>query len=89
MKNYRGGKIMNKYLSNKVICYCEDHGIYEIYKTKGNVIMYYSFFSGEGFYKIVKNIKTGKETRTLLRYKRIPSFLRGANGSTKYNYCCG
>ena len=29
---------MNKYLSNKVICYCEDHGIYEIYKVLYSIL---------------------------------------------------
>lgn len=80
---------MNKPLPNKILCYCEDHGIYEIYKVRGNVITYYSFFTGEGIYKIVKNIKTGKETRKLTRYKSTPKFLIAENGGLKYNYCCG
>ena len=80
---------MDKPLSNKILCYCEDNGIYEIYKVRGNVIIYYSFFSGEGIYKIVKNIKTGREIRKLTRYKSTPKFLIAENGALKYNYCCG
>ena len=76
-------------MSDKIIAYCEQHGIYEVYSVKGNVITYYSYFGSEGFYKITKNIITGKGTRAQLRYKHTPKFLISANGGTKYNYFCG
>ena len=75
-------------ISNKAICYCEDHGIYELYSEKGNIITYYSYFGQEGFYKVTKNLKTGKETRKNLRYKMVPKFLKSELG-TKYNYFVG
>ena len=76
-------------MSDTIICYCEKHGIYEIYKVVGNIITYYSYFGSEGFYKIIKNIATGKETRKHLRYAKTPKFLITKDGYTKYNYFCG
>ena len=75
-------------LSDKAIIYCEDHGIYEVYSEKGNIITYYSYFGREGFYKVTKNLKTGNETRKNLRYKKVPKFLKSELG-TKYNYFVG
>ena len=75
-------------MNDSTIIYCENHGIYEIYKEKGNIITYYSYFGNEGFYKVVVNVKTKKETRKHLRYKKVPSFLIGEYG-TKYNYFVG
>ena len=51
-----------------VLLYCEKYGIYELYKEKGNVITYYSYFGNEGMYKVTKNVKTGRllTTKTLL-----------------------
>lgn len=72
----------------KVLEYCEKNGIYELYKVNGYVITYYSYFGSEGFYKIVRNVKTGKTTRTQLRYKKCPKFLIGKYG-VNYNYFCG
>ena len=71
-----------------VLRYCEDHGIYEVYRRKGNVITYYSYFGAEGIYKITKNVKTGFEARELTRYKKPPKFLVTDKG-TKYNYFTG
>ena len=71
-----------------VLCYCENHGIYEVYSRNGNTIVYYSFFGNEGFYKVTKNVVTGHETRKHLRYKKIPAFLQGEYG-TRYNYYTG
>lgn len=77
-------------MKNEILCYCEDHGIYEIYSVKGNVITYYSFYGwNEGFVKVTKNVKTGEEKRKRLRYKRVPKFLKTPEGWTKYNYFCG
>lgn len=78
-------------LSNNAIMFCEKEGVYEIYKEKGNIITYYSFYSDDlkhPFIKIVYNLKTGKEIRKRLRYKNAPKFLKGEYG-TRYNYCCG
>ena len=71
-----------------VLSYCEQYGIYNLYSEKGNIITYYSYFGDEGFYKITKNVKTGKEVRKHLRYKKTPKFLRPAEG-VKYNYFVG
>ena len=76
-------------MSNEVIKYCEQHGIYEVYKVVGNVITYYSYFGNEGFYKVTHNIVTGEETRNHLKCKKAPKFLFTENGATKYNYFCG
>lgn len=76
-------------MSDKIICYCEQYGIYEIYKTKGNTITYYSYFGSEGFYKVVVNVKTGRETRKHLRYTKPPKFLLTESGATRYNYFTG
>ena len=83
MKTYYN--ISSIFENNDVLRYCEDHGIYEVYSRRGNVITYYSLYS-EGFYKVVKNIKTGREVRKLLRYsiKNPPGFLK-----YKYNYMEG
>lgn len=75
-------------MADKAIQYCEEHGIYEVFKQIGNVITYYSYFGREGFYRVEHNLKTGKETRTNLRYKKTPKFLIGKLG-TRYNYFCG
>ena len=72
-----------------VLNYCETYGIYELHSEKGNVITYYSFFGNEGFYKVVKNVKTGREVRKHLRYKKTPKFLLTEDGCTKYNYFTG
>lgn len=71
-----------------VLLYCEKHGIYQLYKEKGNVITYYSYFGEEGLYKVTKNVKTGKEIRKHLRYKKIPKFLVTPKG-VLYNYFVG
>ncbi len=78
-------------LSDKAIGYAEDNGIYEIHKEKGNVITYYSFYGDDinyPFIKVTHNLKTGKEIRKRLRYKKAPKFLKGKYG-TRYNYHCG
>lgn len=75
-------------MTDKAIAYCEEHGIYEIYSEKGNIITYYSYFGSEGFVKVTHNIKTNKEERKHLRYKKTPKFLRGKYG-TRYNYFTG
>lgn len=71
-----------------ILLYCEEHGIYELYKEKGNIITYYSYFGNEGIYKVTKNVKTGIETRKHLRYKNIPKFLITPDG-VRYNYFVG
>lgn len=70
------------------ILYCEQHGIYEVYREKGNIITYYSYYGNEGFYRITKNVKTGREVRKHLRYKKVPKFLF-QEGNAKYNYFVG
>lgn len=75
--------------TDTVLRYCEKYGIYELYKEKGNVITYYSYFGNEGFYKVVKNVATGREVRKHLRYKKVPKFLLTKEGWTRYNYFVG
>lgn len=74
-----------KKINHNVLLYCEAHGIYEVYKEKGNIISYYSYFGNEGFYKVTVNVVTGKGNRKHLRYNNIPKFLKGEFG-VKYNY---
>lgn len=71
--------------NRKVLCYCENHGIYKVYSRNGNTIVYYSLYS-EGFYKITVNVVTGKEKRQLMKWKNIPEFLKS---ELRYNYCSG
>lgn len=68
--------------TNDVTRYAERLGIYEIYSRRGNTITYYSYFGSEGFYKIVRNLSTGIETRKHLTTKP-------KNIGNKYNYFCG
>ncbi len=78
--------------NRKVLSYCEGHGIYEIFSRRGNVITYYSFYNGEGFYKVKVNVtKPSTMVRKRMKTYRIghlPKFLIGEHG-TKYNYCEG
>lgn len=74
--------------NNPMLLYCEEHGIYQMYKAKGNVITYYSYYGTEGFYKVTVNVVTGREVRKHLRYKNTPDFLKEKDG-LKYNYYVG
>lgn len=74
--------------TESVLLYCEKYGIYELYKEKGNVITYYSYYGNEGIFKVTVNTKTGFEIRKHLRYKRIPKFLITPDG-VRYNYFVG
>ena len=75
--------------TDAVLIYCEKYGICELYAEKGNVITYYSYFGSEGFYKITTNVRTGREVRKHLRYKKTPKFLLTKDGYAKYNYFTG
>lgn len=78
-------------MTNEAIAYAEKIGIYEIWKQRGNVITYYSWYPDNlkhPILKVTRNLKTGKETRKHLRYKKVPKFLVTPEG-TLYNYCCG
>lgn len=72
-----------------VLLYCERYGIYELHSEKGNVITYYSYYGNEGFIRVTKNVKTGREVRKHLRYKNIPKFLKTEDGYVRYNYFTG
>lgn len=72
----------------EVLKYCERHGIYELYKENGSTITYYSYYGDEGYFKVVRNCKTGFEVRQHLRYKNCPKFLKGKFG-VRYNYFVG
>lgn len=72
-----------------VLEYCEKYGIYELYSEKGNTITYYSYYGKEGFIRVTKNVKTGREVRKMLRYRKTPKFLKTEDGCTKYNYFTG
>ena len=76
-------------MKKDILRYCEDNGIYEVYAIQGNTITYYSYYGADGFYKITKNIKTGKETRQKLRFKKAPKYLKTKDGYTRYNYFTG
>jgi len=85
---YTYGEILNNI---EVLRYCEDVGIIEPYSLKGNLLTYYSLYP-EGMYKVQHNMKTGCETRKLLRYKNfrhLPKMFYGEYGGTKYNYYIG
>ena len=75
-------------MKDNILCYCEKYGITEVYKVRGNTITYYSYFGGEGFYRVTKNVATGYERRKNLRYAKPPKFLNGQYG-VRYNYFCG
>ena len=76
-------------MKKEVLIYCENVGIYEIYTTRGYTVTYYSYYGNEGIYKVTKNVKTGKETREKLRYKKPPKFLKTKEGFYRYNYFTG
>lgn len=74
-------------MTDNALKYCEAHGIYELWKERGNVITYYSWYGDDlerPFLKVEHNIKTGNEKRKRLRFRTAPKFLVG-----RYNYCCG
>lgn len=73
-------------MKREILIYCENNGIYEIHAIQGNTITYYSYYGNEGFYKVTKNVKTGKETRKKLRFKKPPKYLKTKEGYAKYNY---
>lgn len=50
---------------------------YEVNEKKGTM-SYISYFGKEGFYKVVRNLLTGEETRTPQKSTKKP-----------YNYFCG
>lgn len=85
-----------EYWENIKTRYCEKIGIYEIYRETLKTITYYSYFGYEGFYKITKNLETGKQKRQHMKWNKAPAFLlvdSEINGKpfqfTKYNYFCG
>ena len=82
-------KIKARYWEQVAIRHCEKYGIYEIYKQHHNRLIYYSFFGSEGFYRIEKDLMSGEEKRTHLRYKKTPAFLLTKEGYTRYNYFTG
>lgn len=67
------------------------YGAYEIYKETTKTATWYSYFGSEGFVKVHMNFQSGKQTRTLMKWKwnHIPKHLLTADGCTKYNYFCG
>ena len=60
-------------MKDSIIVYCENHGIYEIYKERGNIITYYSYFGNEGFYKNVnkRNLLLVNKYHLVQAIKRI------------------
>lgn len=67
-----------EYWKTEKLLYMERIGIIEIYSETLKTITYYSYFGTEGFYKVHKNIETGKETRKHISRK-----------PKNYNYFCG
>ncbi len=78
------------------VSYMEKIGIIEIYSETLKTITYYSYFGSEGFYKITKNLESGKETRKHMKWTKTPkhllvetTFMGKPFTATKYNYFCG
>lgn len=69
-------------LSDKALEYCERVGVYEVWREKGDILTYYSYFGSEGFYKVEKNLMSGEEKRTHLKSK--PKAI-----GYRYNYFVG
>lgn len=76
-------------MTDEQIIWCEKVGVYEVYKQTEKTITYYSFYYGEGFYKVVKDFESGAEHRTLLKAQRTPKHLLSPEGHPLYNYCTG
>lgn len=57
------------------------------YAVKGNKMVYYSYYGGEGFYKVEHNLDTNAESRKPLS----DSYCRSAKWRklNRYNYFCG
>lgn len=59
------------------LCYAEKIGIYH-FEVRGSKIIYISYYGSEGFYKVTRDLLSGKETRK-----------HQASTKKKYNYFCG
>ena len=85
-----------QYWEQEKLLYMEKIGICEIYSETLKTITYYSYFGSEGFYKITKNLESGKETRNHMKWTKAPkhllvetTFMGEPFTATKYNYFCG
>lgn len=88
------------YYEQKALLYCEDKGISE-YLVNGEWLEYWSFFPGEGFRFIRRNLDTNEEVRDgfIPWDKRdgrpVPAFLKEVDANNealwwcKYNYNIG
>ena len=66
--------------------YRERCGIYQTYSETLKTMTWYSYFGSEGFYKVHKNIETGKETRKHMKWIKCPKHLRTSDGWDLYMY---
>ena len=88
------GKDDWKDMSEEALRYAESIGVYE-YEVQGQYMEYWSFFTGEGFRFIRRNLITDEEDReTLIPWTPdccwpTPRFLRTEYGATRYNYNVG
>lgn len=85
---------------HKALCYAEQIGVIE-YSVNGKWIEYWSFFPGEGFRFIQRNLDTGEENRegfipwTLESGRPLPEFLKETDPNNdavwwcRYNYNVG
>ena len=81
-------------MNDEALKYAESIGIYE-YEVQRQYIEYWSFFKGEGFRFVRRNLISGVEDRgTLIPWTMadpypVPKFLRTEGGATLYNYNVG
>lgn len=79
--------------ADKALRYAETVGIIE-YQVNGNLMEYWSFFGGEGWYFIRRDLDQGKDVFRgahipFVPEMGIPSFLKTDNGALLYNYNIG
>lgn len=81
-------------MEHEALIYAEKIGICE-YVVNEDWIEYWSFFPGEGFRFVQRNLITGEENRDgLIPWDKNcgrprPKFLINERGWTIYNYICG
>jgi hypothetical protein len=79
--------------ADKALRYAETVGIIE-YQVNGNLMEYWSFFSGEGWYFIRRDLDKEEDVFRgahipFIPEMGVPSFLKTNGGATLYNYNIG
>lgn len=81
-----------EYREKQALIYAEQIGIYE-YEVNGDWMEWFSFYHGEGWYFVRRNLLDGDERRELAiewsELLPVPKFLKTESGATKYNYNVG